>query len=273
MALMKAFTTGIRALAPYSSSKLLGNASRAIATSSWTGNSAAQAAQDENEPETTGWGQKDDSGAWLWCSRDDWVIDAIRKMTHANVGSLVVFDASKVTVDRAASKVINATQDAVVGIFTERDYMTKIIVKGKNSSSTKVSEVMTPAEKLVTVTPKHSVLDVMSLMVEKNLRHVPVVDAGALAGMVSIKDVVQVMLKEHRWAQLSHSCNLPPVLGVNIWMEHGRWLSAAEQRSAVHGFRQPVWVGTVCKRTRCAVQKQQQQRETGAHVVATMGSL
>lgn len=207
MALMKAFTTGIRALAPYSSSKLLGNASRAIATSSWTGNSAAQAAQDENEPETTGWGQtrvgdilkaKDDSGAWLWCSRDDWVIDAIRKMTHANVGSLVVFDASKVTVDRAASKVINATQDAVVGIFTERDYMTKIIVKGKNSSSTKVSEVMTPAEKLVTVTPKHSVLDVMSLMVEKNLRHVPVVDAGALAGMVSIKDVVQVMLKEHR---------------------------------------------------------------------------
>ena len=56
--------------------------------------------------------------------------------------------------------------------------MTKIIVKGKNSSSTKVSEVMTPAEKLVTVTPKHSVLDVMSLMVEKNLRHVPVVSAG-----------------------------------------------------------------------------------------------
>ena len=42
------------------------------------------------------------------------------QMTHANVGSLVVFDASKVTVDRAASKVINATQDAVVGIFTER---------------------------------------------------------------------------------------------------------------------------------------------------------
>ena len=42
------------------------------------------------------------------------------QMTHTNVGSLVVFDASKVTVDRAASKVINATQDAVVGIFTER---------------------------------------------------------------------------------------------------------------------------------------------------------
>lgn len=119
--------------------------------------------------------QADDSGAWLWCSKEDMVIDAIRKvgglaglaaapavcawciacrapsrvwlagrgwypglqfhgaphatpapflsfpqMTHANVGSLVVFDPSKVTVDKNASKVINANKDAVVGIMTER---------------------------------------------------------------------------------------------------------------------------------------------------------
>lgn len=78
------------------------------------------------------------------------------------------------------------------------DYLTKVVVKGKNSSNTKVSEIMTPSKSLITVTPKHSVLDVMELMVEKNFRHVPVVDSSSMTGMVSIKDVVQVMLKEHR---------------------------------------------------------------------------
>lgn len=78
------------------------------------------------------------------------------------------------------------------------DYLTKVVVKGRNSSNTKVSEIMTPAASLVTVTPAHSVLDVMELMVEKNFRHVPVVEGGAMSGMVSIRDVVHVMLKEHR---------------------------------------------------------------------------
>jgi len=91
-------------------------------------------------------------------------------------------------------------KDAVVGIFTERDYLTKVVVKGRNSSNTKISEIMTPSKSLVTVTPQHSVLDVMELMVEKNFRHVPVVDgdSGTMSGMVSIRDVVHVMLKEHR---------------------------------------------------------------------------
>jgi CBS domain-containing protein len=100
-----------------------------------------------------------------------------------------------------------------------------VVVKGRNSSSTRVSEVMTPTASLVTVTPAHSVLDVMELMVvshashlpgrlpclsanrlaarlppppltpsrppeppqEKNFRHVPVVEEGAMAGMVSIR--------------------------------------------------------------------------------------
>ena len=60
-------------------------------------------------------------------------------------------------------------------IHPSADYLTKVVVKGKNSSNTKVAEIMTPQDKLVTVTPKHSVLDVMTLMVDKNFRHVPVV--------------------------------------------------------------------------------------------------
>jgi CBS domain-containing protein len=112
-------------------------------------------------------------------------------MTNANVGSLMVVDANTDT--------NKPKEDSVVGILTERDYLTKVVVKGRNSSSTKVSEIMTPVKDLIMVTPKHSVLDVMELMVEKNFRHVPVVETcGTMTGMVSIKDVVHVMLKEHR---------------------------------------------------------------------------
>ena len=71
-------------------------------------------------------------------------------------------------------------------------------MKGRQSTNTKIHEIMTPSSNLITVSPQHSVLDVMELMVEKNFRHVPVVEAGAMTGMVSIRDVVHVMLKEHR---------------------------------------------------------------------------
>ena len=129
---------------------------------------------------------------WLWCTKDAMVIEAIKKMTGANVGSLMIVDCNEG--DECKHK-----EDAVVGIMTERDYLTKVVVKGRNSSNTKVSDIMTPVKDLIMVTPKHSVLDVMELMVEKNFRHVPVVETcGTMTGMVSIKDVVHVMLKEHR---------------------------------------------------------------------------
>ncbi|KAI7837032.1 hypothetical protein COHA_009109 [Chlorella ohadii] len=166
----------------------------------------AVADREKKLPETSGWGstlvghllkaKAEDSGAWLWCAADDMVIDA---MTHANVGSLLVFDPSKLhLVKCGVDQVCNASKDAVVGIITERDYLNKVVVKGKQSSNTKVSDIMTPSEVLLTVTPQHSVLDLMEMMVEKNVRHLPVIDEGNMVGMISIKDVVHVMLKEHR---------------------------------------------------------------------------
>ena len=55
------------------------------------------------------------------------------------------------------------------------DYLTKVVVKGKSSTSVHVREVMTPAARLMTVTPNHSVLEVMEMMNDNNFRHVPVV--------------------------------------------------------------------------------------------------
>lgn len=115
-------------------------------------------------------------------------------MAEANVGSVLVYDPSRVD---SPSAVPNRFKDAVVGIITERDYLTKVVVKGKQSMSTKVLDIMTP--QLTTVLPSHSVLDVMELMVQRNFRHVPVVDEqGVMQGMASMRDVVHIMLKEHR---------------------------------------------------------------------------
>lgn len=205
MALLQSLRSVQRSIAPFATSRLLVAVPRQFG-STVTVKSAEPVQQDLPDAEVSGWGsttvgevlkaKMEDSGAWLWCAKDDWVIDAVRKMTHANVGSLLVFDPSKVA---APLKPTDTSSDAVVGIITERDYLTKVVVKGKNSSNTKVADIMTPSEKLVTVTPRHSVLDVMTLMVERNFRHVPVIGEGnAMAGMVSIRDVVYVMLKEHR---------------------------------------------------------------------------
>jgi CBS domain-containing protein len=175
-------------------------------TSAYSNSAAAQPDADVVEDavenvDTVGWGStkvgtllkaKGPKANWLWCTKDAMVIEAIKKMTGANVGSLMIVDCNEG--DECKHK-----EDAVVGIMTERDYLTKVVVKGRNSSNTKVSDIMTPVKDLIMVTPKHSVLDVMELMVEKNFRHVPVVETcGTMTGMVSIKDVVHVMLKEHR---------------------------------------------------------------------------
>jgi CBS domain-containing protein len=153
----------------------------------------------------SGWGQTQvvdilqskvgDQGNWLWCSKDDLVLDAIKKMTKANAGSLLVFDASKLDLDSASG--VTPSGDAVEGIVTERDYLTKVAVRNKASSQIKVSDIMTERSKLMTVDPHHTTMDAMTLMIKHNFRHVPVVDNGNYIGMVSMRDVVKCLIKEH----------------------------------------------------------------------------
>jgi CBS domain-containing protein len=135
-------------------------------------------------------------GAWLWCSKDDFVIDAVKKMTKANVGSLLVFDPSKLNPSQKELKSVSG--DAVVGIVTERDYLTKVVVQGKSSATLPVANIMTPESKLCTVNLHQSVAEVLTIMLDNNIRHVPVVQEGNYLGMLSIRDAVSVMVQEHR---------------------------------------------------------------------------
>lgn len=123
-------------------------------------------------------------GSWLWCAMDDTVYDAVKSMTHHNVGALVV--------------VKSGEQKSIAGIITERDYLRKIIVQGRSSKSTKVGDIMTEENKLITVTPETKVLRAMQLMTDNRIRHIPVVGEKGMEGMVSIGDVVRAVVTEHR---------------------------------------------------------------------------
>lgn len=111
---------------------------------------------------------------------DTTVYVALEMMVEKNVGALLVKD-----------------NDTFVGIFTERDYARKVILKGKASRETQIREIMT--EHPITVTPDNSIEDCMYLMTNKYIRHLPVMDNGNLVGIISIGDVVKYIIQEQKF--------------------------------------------------------------------------
>lgn len=107
------------------------------------------------------------------------VYRAVELMCEKNIGGLLVVDNGK-----------------LAGIFTERDYARKMILKGKSSKDTPVSEIMTRDP--LTVTPDSTIEDCMNLMTEKRIRHLPVVEADKLIGMISIGDLVRFIIEEQK---------------------------------------------------------------------------
>jgi CBS domain-containing protein len=103
------------------------------------------------------------------------VFDALVLMAEKNVGALLVLEGEK-----------------IAGIFSERDYARKIILKGKASKETFVKEIMTP--EVTTVGPGQSVEECMGLMTQHRIRHLPVLEGGKLIGLVSIGDVVKAVI-------------------------------------------------------------------------------
>ncbi|CAI5468981.1 unnamed protein product [Closterium sp. Yama58-4] len=123
-------------------------------------------------------------GSWLWCTTDDTVFDAVKSMTSHNVGALLVMRPD--------------TSGTIAGIVTERDYLRKIIVQGRSSKTTKVGDIMTDENKLITLTPETRLLKAMEIMSDKRIRHIPVVEGQKMKGMLSIGDVVAAVVEEHR---------------------------------------------------------------------------
>ena len=86
--------------------------------------------------------------------------------------------------------------DKLSGIFTERDYARKVVLKGKKSMETQIGEIMT--SNLITVSPDSTIDECMTLMTGKYIRHLPVVADGKLAGIISIGDVVRRIIEDQK---------------------------------------------------------------------------
>jgi CBS domain-containing protein len=110
---------------------------------------------------------------------DTTIFGALEVMQEKNIGGLLVIEGEK-----------------LVGIFTERDYSRKVILKGKSSRNTSVRELMTSDP--ITVTPDTTIEDCMQLMTNKFIRHLPVVESDHVVGVISIGDVVRYIIEEQR---------------------------------------------------------------------------
>lgn len=108
-----------------------------------------------------------------------------------------VYDAVKVMGENNAGSVLVMDQDGnMLGILTERDYARKIVLKGKRSIDTLVSEIMTPAEKIIHVGRGTSIQECMEKMSGKKIRHLPVLENGKPVSVISIGDVVSLLIRE-----------------------------------------------------------------------------
>lgn len=111
-------------------------------------------------------------------------------------GGLSVFDAIKIMADRAVGSLLVMEGSKLVGIVTERDYARKVILKGRSSETTSVDEIMTT--EVLTATAAQTVNDCMTLMTEKRIRHLPIVEGDKVIGLISIGDLVQAIISDQR---------------------------------------------------------------------------
>lgn len=115
----------------------------------------------------------------FYVAPDDTVYEAIEKMASKDIGALLVLEDGK-----------------LVGIITERDYRSKVIIKGRSSKTTKVKEIMSTG--LYCVKPSEKVETCMALMTDRKVRHLPVVENDDLKGIVSIGDLVKAVISKQK---------------------------------------------------------------------------
>jgi len=106
------------------------------------------------------------------------VRQALELMADKNIGALLVLE-----------------ENQLVGMFSERDYARKVVLKGKSSVDTQVQDIMTT--EVICVKVNQTFTECMQTMTDHHIRHLPVMDEQKVIGLISIGDVVKVILQEH----------------------------------------------------------------------------
>jgi len=112
-------------------------------------------------------------------SSDQTVLDGLKVMADKNIGALLVVDDGELT-----------------GIFSERDYARKVILKDRHSDDTLIADVMTA--NVITIEPEQSLEDSMIIMSDRHIRHLPVMEKGNLIGIISINDIVTAIIRDQK---------------------------------------------------------------------------
>ena len=121
-----------------------------------------------------------DKGSEIWSiASSQTVFEAIQLMAIRRVGALVVIDDERLS-----------------GIVSERDYAREVILKGRSSKDTPVQDIM--SSEVISVTLDSRIEESMALMTEHRIRHLPVLDQGRIAGVISIGDLVKEIIKEQQ---------------------------------------------------------------------------
>jgi CBS domain-containing protein len=108
----------------------------------------------------------------------------------------IVYHALERMVENNISALLVTEDERLAGIFTEKDYARKVILKGKSSKKTLIREIMTADP--FTVSPDGTIEECMRLMTDRRIRHLPVVEKERLVGIISIGDVVKFIIDEQK---------------------------------------------------------------------------
>ncbi|MGB4769880.1 MAG: CBS domain-containing protein [Chitinophagaceae bacterium] len=118
---------------------------------------------------------------------------------HAVSPNICVYEAIKVMGEHNIGSVLFMDGGALAGILTERDYARKVVLHDKSSKDTMVSEIMTPADRLITVTEDSTIEECMQKMSVRKIRHLPVLRDGVPVTVISIGDVVSTIIEEQQF--------------------------------------------------------------------------
>ncbi len=119
-------------------------------------------------------------GSSVWSiGPDETVYRALQMMAEKEIGALLVLDGEK-----------------IVGIFSERDYARKVILQGRSSANTKISELM--ITEVIYASPDDSIQESMAIMSKNKIRHLPVIEDGKLCGIVTGNDIINHIISSQK---------------------------------------------------------------------------
>jgi CBS domain-containing protein len=135
----------------------------------------------------------------------------IGKSIHCVSPALSVLEAARTMCDKQIGAIVVSDGPIPVGVFSERDLMERVVVRGRDPSRVTVDEVMT--RDIVTASPDDSPIDCMRKMQERGCRHLPVVEDGQVIAMLSLRDLLRVEIDEKneeiRWMN-AYIHDVPP---------------------------------------------------------------